>query len=788
MTSYDRVVDVSLAELAAGRVFEATATFAPPETEPLDTAGQGNAFAGFAFAAHRAVVEVDPALGLVRVVDLTTAADVGRVVNLPQLLGVLEGGTAVGVGIALLADLSSPWGGLTPGPPDVPLPTVAALMENAQAGAPYGVRGVWDVDGRPGGRGRARRRPGRDRRRRPLGARVPVGPGPGGIDAVSTHAAEHLPPAYPGRAPWGTAGKLRAWQEEALRDYLGRDARDYLAVATPGAGKTTFALRVAAELLNARKIAAVTIVAPTEHLKKQWADAAHRVGISVDPGFRNSDGAASRDFTGIAVTYAGVAAHPALHRNRTEARNTLVILDEVHHAGDARSWGEAVFEAFSPARRRLALTGTPFRSDLNPIPFVTYAPGSDGVLRSVADHVYGYEQALRDNVVRPVMFLAYSGQMRWRTRAGDELAATLGDPLTDDLSNQAWRTALDASGQWIPAVLSAADRRLTEVRRHIPDAGAMAIATDQNAARAYARRLTDLTGVAPTVVLSDDPGASARIERFSESPDDRWLVAVRMVSEGVDIPRLAVGVYATNTATPLFFAQAVGRFVRARRRGELASVFVPTVAPLLRHAAEMELQRDHVLGKPARADDDPFGPEDDLLAAAERANDGPDDGLGGEFQALESDATFDRVMFEGAEFGLQATPGSRDEENYLGLPGLLDPDQIQALLRKRQADQLRAAARRNSRAQKAGGEPAPVPVPADARPVATHKEVAALRRELHGLVGALHHRTGKSHGSIHSELRRACGGPATAQATVDDLRRRIAKVRQWASGPPGAGE
>jgi superfamily II DNA or RNA helicase len=514
---------------------------------------------------------------------------------------------------------------------------------------------------------------------------------------MSTHAAEHLPPAYPGRAPWGTAGKLRAWQEEALRAYLDGRPRDFLAVATPGAGKTTFALRVAAELLNAKVIARVTIVAPTEHLKKQWADAAHRVGISIDPGFRNSAGAASRDFTGIAVTYAGVAAHPALHRNRTEARKTLVILDEVHHAGDARSWGDAIFEAFAPATRRLALTGTPFRSDLNPIPFVTYAPGPDGVPRSVADYVYGYEQALRDNVVRPVMFLAYSGQMRWRTRAGDELAATLGDPLTDDLTNQAWRTALDASGQWIPAVLSAADRRLTEVRRHIPDAGAMVIATDQAAARAYARRLHSLTGHSPTVVLSDDPGAGARIERFADS-DDRWLVAVRMVSEGVDIPRLAVGVYATNTATPLFFAQAVGRFVRARRRGELASVFVPTVAPLLKHAAEMELERDHVLGRPTAAEDDPFGPEDDLLAAAERANDGPDDAQG-EFQALESDAVFDRVMFEGAEFGLQAEPGSRDEQDYLGLPGLLDPDQVAAVLRKRQAYQLRASARRNARAR-----------------------------------------------------------------------------------------
>ena len=429
-------------------------------------------------------------------------------------------------------------------------------------------------------------------------------------------SVQDLPATSPPQADSGSR-PLRAWQRRALTRYLAARPRDFLAVATPGAGKTTFALRVASELLADRTIANVTIVAPTEHLKHQWADAAHRVGISIDPGFRNAAGATARGFSGVAVTYAGVAAHPALHRNRTEARRTLVILDEVHHAGDSRSWGEAVVESFAPATRRLSLTGTPFRSDVHPIPFITYAPGPDGVPRSVADHVYGYEQALRDNVVRPVIFLAYAGQMRWRTRAGDELEATLGEPLTGEVSNQAWRTALDPGWQWIPAVLSAADRRLSEVRRHIPDAGGMVIATDRSAARAYARLLREISGELPTVVLSDEDGASRRIGAFAESRD-RWLVAVRMVSEGVDIPRLAVGVYATNAATPLFFAQAVGRFVRARRRGETASVFLPTVPPLLRHAAELELARDHVLGRPGGADDRLFGQEDDLVDEANR--------------------------------------------------------------------------------------------------------------------------------------------------------------------------
>src|SRR5690606_8840024 len=122
--------------------------------------------------------------------------------------------------------------------------------------------------------------------------------------------------------------------------------------------------------------------------------------------------------------------------------------------------------------------------------------------------------------------------------------------------------------------------------------GGLVIATDQAAARAYAEILTRLTGTPPTLVLSDDEGSGDRITQFAQGTQ-RWMVAVRMVSEGVDVPRLCVGVYATSAATPLYFAQAIGRFVRARRRGELATVFLPSVPVLLRLAAELERERDH---------------------------------------------------------------------------------------------------------------------------------------------------------------------------------------------------
>jgi superfamily II DNA or RNA helicase len=547
---------------------------------------------------------------------------------------------------------------------------------------------------------------------------------------------------------------LRAWQRDAYQTYFRNDQRDFLLVATPGAGKTTFALTIAAELLARREVAAITVVTPTEHLKHQWSHAAHRLGIALDPEFSNSAGQASADFTGVVVTYAQVAAQPALHRQRTLSRRTLIVFDEIHHAGDALSWGEAIRMAFEPARRRLALTGTPFRSDTNPIPFVTYGRGADGSLRSSADHVYGYGPALAEGVVRPVIFLAYSGEMRWRTRAGDELAGTLGAPMTSEQLAHAWRTALDPDGAWIMRVLEAADRRLTEVRRGMPDAAGLVIASDHADARAYATLLRDISGSRPVVVLSDDPGASRKIARFAASAD-RWMVAVRMVSEGVDIPRLAVGVYATSVGTALFFAQAVGRFVRARRRGETASVFLPSIPSLLGYAAELEVERDHVLSQPG-------GPEDEEheLAAAQRQRDTPDQLEQRPFQALEASAHFDRVLYDGNEFGVTA-----EEEDFIGLPGLLEPEQVALLLRARKP------------ATKVATAPGNAAAPAEPT---TREVLASLRKELNGLIAAWHHRTGQPHGAIHAELRRNCGGPPLAQATADQIRARIAMMHRMA--------
>ena len=344
-----------------------------------------------------------------------------------------------------------------------------------------------------------------------------------------------------------------------------------------------------------------------------------------------------------------------------------------------------------------------------------------------------------------------------------------GADATKDIHSQAWRTALDPKGEWIPAVLRAADRRLSEVRHTVPDAGGLVIATDQTVARAYAKQLSEICGEEVTVVLSDEAGASSRIEEFQNS-DRRWMVAVRMVSEGVDVPRLAVGVYATSSATPLFFAQAIGRFVRARKRGETASIFLPSVPILMALANTLEAERDHALDRKPNPDDDGLVTfDDEALAEANRADSASDDLLGS-FEALDAQASFDKVLFDGGEFGAGGAVGSADELDFIGIPGLLEPDQVTELLRKHQADQ------QSRRSRVAVEEPQP------AVDEFEHRALKEDRNRLQTLVGAWARRTGKPHATVHVDLRKACGGPAVAEATRDQIRDRIAKLEAWFVG------
>lgn len=391
--------------------------------------------------------------------------------------------------------------------------------------------------------------------------------------------------------PWPDTVPLRQWQAEAVQRYERQKQRDFLLVATPGAGKTTAALRIAHWLMAIGEIDGLVVIVPTEHLRQQWANAAwEKARLQLNPDWTNGNPFETADFHGFCATYHAVGANADIYRMVCNRRRTLVILDEVHHAGDSLSWGRAVRQAFESATYRLMLSGTPFRSDNNTIPFVKYADG-----KSVADFPYSMGDALQDSgVLRPVMFPKYDGQMRWLADDGVR-SVSFAEALSDEEASRRLRTALDVGGDWLRQVIGEADKQLCQIRRSPDDGGAQAdaggliLCIDQNHARRVAALVHQITGEAPTIAISEDADASAKIKDFATGTG-RWLVSVRMVSEGVDIPRLYVGVYATNVITELFFRQVVGRLVRwtAGVENQVAVLFIPQEATLVAYAERVQ--------------------------------------------------------------------------------------------------------------------------------------------------------------------------------------------------------
>ena len=549
---------------------------------------------------------------------------------------------------------------------------------------------------------------------------------------------------------------LRPWQRAAFDMFRASDSPDFLAVATPGAGKTTFALTCArlqlAQWASAGDRRKLVVVAPTSHLKIQWSLAAHRLGLQLDPDWAPDRGIA-RDVHGVVTTYQQVSMGAAADRLRGLADNGMVILDEIHHAGHEKAWGDGVGNAFATAARRLSLSGTPFRSDSARIPFVRYDVTAEGDLAH-SDYTYGYAEALRDGgVVRPVYFPRVDGEMEWSTPSGDVLRANFSDELASDQVSARLRTALSLDGDWLGTVLGQAHDRLQLIRREQPDAGGLIIAIDQDHAQGIARLLRNRVNTTADVVVSDDPGASAKIAAFATN-DRPWLVAVRMVSEGVDIPRLRVGVYATTTSTELFFRQAVGRFVRWQtgRASQKAYVFVPDDPRLRHHAFQIAEARRHVLRPAGDASDDDFSAE---LDPQVHATDGQPEQLA-LFTVVSATAT--GIKFHAVtEFGLQMFDQPYDAEPDIDEPAFADDPALALDLPE-------------------------VPTEAglvawDSLSVAEKKD--DLRTRNADLAKRLVDITGWNHARVQGEMNRLAGVSKVSMATIDQMERRLRYSESW---------
>jgi superfamily II DNA or RNA helicase len=540
---------------------------------------------------------------------------------------------------------------------------------------------------------------------------------------------------------------LRAWQERALDQLAVWEDGPFLISAAPGAGKTRPALELARRLLAERAVGRVAVLCPTTPLTRQWARAAGALGVQLVP---DAEGPRPpRGFHGVAVTYARIASDPRAWAAGVAA-DTLVVADEAHHLGEDLAWGAGFQRAFAASGRRLLLSGTPFRSDATPIPGVRY--DAEGL--AVPDVSYDYAQAVRDGVCRPVAFVTFDGSLSWRS-GEDVIESSFETVLSAREAGRRYRTAISTElPDGLPRILREADARLRELRvggHH--DAGGLVVAADAAHARQIAKLLHEAAGRAPVVVLHTEARAAAKLAAFTASREP-WIVAVNMVSEGVDIPRLRVGVYATAAKTPLIFRQIVGRFVRtiSGRAPEPSWLYLPADPLLRRHAAEVETELRHVLRAPPQE-------QEGFEERQQRRRSEPSPSA--EFVPLSAEVAPQMTLF-----GTAPTP-----------PGAAVPAAAGLGATERPAPGAIGPGAATAAGPGAGGRTAPGAIGPGSReqpaPLAAFERRDGLRERRRELVGELHRRGGLSHREINAWLNRKVGVQRVESATIEQLERSI---------------
>jgi superfamily II DNA or RNA helicase len=460
-------------------------------------------------------------------------------------------------------------------------------------------------------------------------------------------------------------------------------------------------------------VARVAVLCPTTPLTRQWAAVAATLGVQLQPDARGPR--PPRDFDGVAVTYARVASDPEGWAGAVSA-DTLVVVDEAHHLGEELTWGASFRRAFSAAPRWLLLSGTPFRSDATPIPGVRY--DEEGL--AVPDVSYTYAQAVADGICRPVAFVTFDGSLSWRS-GDDVIESSFETVLSSREASRRYRTAISTElPDGLPRIVGEADAKLRALRAEgHRDAGALAVAANAEHARRIAKLVGETSGRPPVVVLHTETNAARKLQAFRDSREP-WIVAVNMVSEGVDIPRLRVGVYASAAKTPLIFRQIVGRFVRTipGSAPEPSWLYLPAERTLRAHAAEIEHELRHALRREE--------PQEDFEERQER-------------RASEPSPSAEFVPLS-AEFAAQMT--------------LFGPPQ-------------RAPS---------PATPAPPAPPPDPPPLAAFERRAQLRQERSRLVAELHRRDGRSHREINAWLNRSSGVQRVDAASIQQLERAVAAL------------
>ena len=397
--------------------------------------------------------------------------------------------------------------------------------------------------------------------------------------------------------------QLRKWQAEAIEkalSYFDKKKKNlFLINAAPGSGKTRAACVLAQRLFEKQLIDRVFVIAPLSKVVDQWEDdfadftGKYMTRLSVDEIM--GDGAFDRSLTWNAVgNFLGEI--QAVCRDQ----KVLVVCDEIHHAAEGKTWGMNLRDAFADAKFILALTGTLARSDNKDIALLNPHPTEE------ASYTLTYGEAIKKGYCRPVYFHRHESEFTCKLRdGGSAIVSSKKDELKPIISNikggkffekthnferliyyfDRHKDGKPKINGYHGAMLLEGNELLNEIRDRHPNAGGLIVAPSKEGAEYMCDLLLKMKEK-PILVHDGIDDAKRRIDRFRKSKTLKWLVSVKMVSEGVDIPRLRFLLYIPSAMTEVFFRQAIGRVVRQEFNNDNnpAQVLMPRVRVLEEYA------------------------------------------------------------------------------------------------------------------------------------------------------------------------------------------------------------
>ena len=401
--------------------------------------------------------------------------------------------------------------------------------------------------------------------------------------------------------------KLRQWQAEcislALTQYQNGTSH-FLALATPGAGKTLMASELADQLLKNNMVDLIICFSPSSIVSQDFSES---LQLKTQERFDGLIGARGRSLTYQNLQYLDVNFWQLFERYRV-----FVIFDEIHHCAgsnidNANAWGEQIIlNIQDKAKFTLALTGTPWRSDAAPIVLSNYMHPSNKIS---CDYVYGLSEAITDDVCRVPQIIAIDNNNisvvdDEETKTFTSFKCLLSQsviPYQEIIENE----------KVIKYVISSAHEKLNKTRAVNPDAAGLIVASSVEHARQISSLMKACFNEDSVVVTYRESEPTSIIQRFRHS-QAKWIISVGMISEGTNIPRLQVCCHLTNIKTEMHFRQILGRILRMTgAKNQEAVLYMPAEPKLLEYAyrvkQDVPFEADVVKFEKMKAelDDDP---------------------------------------------------------------------------------------------------------------------------------------------------------------------------------------